>query len=243
MKTVALLFLACVLGAFAEEKAKAFPVRTWTSVNGNTLEGAFLKEEGGKVFILKPDGKTVATTRAKLSPNDLTWIDTVANGKPPVPAKTFEKPTSLELSKMEQYLKIRRIPLKLFAKLKNNDRSDKSLAFLQRDSASRYGWTSVQSDCYMTADGKIGQLKSLSFIPLSAMPLREGAQMAQDKFELAIPYPLTVKKVTENGEAFWELQGVPAYISRVLLKQSDEASKTDGPLVDRFDVYFPEPQK
>ena len=57
----------------------ANPVRTWTSVNGNTIEGAFVKEEEGKVYLLRPDGSTIATTRAKLSPNDLAWIDKRSN--------------------------------------------------------------------------------------------------------------------------------------------------------------------
>jgi hypothetical protein len=32
------------------------PVRTWTSVNGNVVEGAFVREEEGKIFLKRPNG-------------------------------------------------------------------------------------------------------------------------------------------------------------------------------------------
>lgn len=217
----------------------AGPVRTWTSVNGNTLQGAFVKEENGKIFICRPDGSMVATTRAKLSPNDLTWIDTRGHAPGKIAqTQSFTKATQLETTKMEGYKKIRRMFIRTYTQLTNNDREDKMLAFLIRDALSMYGWQFIDAECYMTPAGKKGKIKELSFAPQAPVPLREAVQMTRDKFMLVMPDPVTVKEVTLDGETYWELQNPPAYVSRVLLL-TDQETKA----ITRFVFHFPPPEK
>jgi len=219
--------------------AKTPPVRTWTSVNGNTIEGSFVKEEEGKVYILRPNGTTIATTRAKLSPNDLAWIDT--RNTPAAKAgkvQSFTKATQLETTKMEGYKKIRRLILRTYTQLTNNDREDKMLAFLERDALSMYGWQYVSSDCYQTKAGKRGKLKELCFGPQAPVELREAVQMTRDKFTLVMADPVVVKEVTVDGETFWEVQNPPEYVSRALLLVDPESQK-----IKRFDFHFPPPEK
>jgi hypothetical protein len=215
------------------------PVRTWTSVNGNTVEGAFVKEEEGKVYLRRPDGSVIATTRAKLSPNDLLWIDR-RNAPPGQVAKTesFTKATQLEIAKMEGYKKIRRLILKTYAQLTNNDRDDKMLAFLERDALSMYGWQYIGSDCYLTKSGKKGRVKEMQFMPQEPVPLREAVQMARDKFYLTMPDPVIVTEVSLDGEAYWEVQNPPPYVARALLLVDPETKN-----IRRFDFHFPPPDK
>jgi len=210
------------------------PSRIWTSVNGNTIEGSFMKEEEGKIFIRRADGSTVATSRAKLSPNDLVWIDT--RNAPANVGKTqsFTKATQLETTKMEGYKKIRRLIIKTYTQLTNNDRNDKMLAFLDRDALSMYGWQFIGSDCYLTKTGKKGKIKELQFMPQTPVPLREAVQMARDKFTLTMPDPVVVKETTYEGEPYWEIQNPPDYVSRVLLLIDPETKD-----IKRFDVQFP----
>ncbi len=222
--------------------AAQYPVRTWASVNGNTIDASFVKEEDGKIFLRKTNGKLVSTSRSKLSPNDLAWIATAGKVSTEGPAKSFGKATQKETIEMPNYRMVKRIFIKTYAKLTNNDREDKSLAFLQRDATKIYGWSSIASDCYTTAAGKRGMLKNLYFSPQVSVPLREAVQMAQDKFQLAIPYPIVVKRIRieDDPSAYWEVQGVPSYVSRLLLRE-DPDSEPDKPEIDRFDFSFPPP--
>ena len=235
-------FLLCAALSFAQDKpAEASaepPVRTWTSVNGNTIEGAFVKEEEGKIFIKRPDGSLIATTRAKLSPNDLLWID--ARNAPAGSGKTqsFTKATQLETTKMEGYKLIRRLILKTYTMLTNNDRADKMLGFLERDALSMYGWQFISSDCYLTPSGKKGKIKELFFVPQAPVPLREAVQMTRDKFTLVMPDPVVVKEISYDGETYWEVQNPPDYVARALLLVDPETKN-----IKRFDFHFPPPEK
>ena len=228
---------ATVSVVFAQQNA-SMPTRTWTSVNGNTVEGAFEKEEAGKIYLKRPDGSMIATTRAKLSPNDLLWIDARLNPEKVAKTETFGKATQLETTKMEGYKKIRRLILHTYAKLTNNDRDDKMLAFLQRDALSMYGWQFVGADCYLTKSGKKGMIKEMQFLPQEPIPLREAVQMTRDKFTLPLPDPVIVKEITQDGETYWEVQGVPPYVSRALLLVDPETQN-----IKRFDFTFPPPGK
>ena len=238
------LFLAlffAVSSAFAQTQKgpeAALPVRIWTSVNGNTIEGSFVKEDAGKIFIKRPDGSTIATTRAKLSPHDLAWIDTL--NKSPEAAKTqsFTKATQLETTKMEGYKKIRRLILRTYTQLTNNDRDDKMLAFLERDAFSMYGWQFISSDCYLTKTGKKGKIKELFFSPQAPVPLREAVQMVRDKFTLVMPDPVIAKEIPHDGETYWEIQNPPEYVARALLMVDPETKN-----IKRFDFHFPPPEK
>ena len=233
-------WLACAAPLLAQQPAAAPaepPMRVWTSVNGNEVEGSFVKEEDGKVYLKRPDGTTIATSRAKLSPNDLLWIDQ-RNAPPGKAAKTesFTKATQLETTKMEEYKKIRRIILQTYTKLTTNDREDKTLGFLERDALSMYGWMSITSDCYQTKAGKNGKVKEMRFLPQAPVPLREAVQMTRDKFTLVMPDPVTVKEVSHDGDTYWEVQNPPPYVSRALLL-IDPATQN----VRRFDFRFPPP--
>lgn len=244
-----MVIAVCLLGAGiarAEEAAapapveKTYPVRTWTSVNGNILEGAFVKEEDGKVYIRRANGRIAATSRAKLSPNDLAWIATATQTTAEKPVRSFEKATQKEIMEMEVYKRIRRISLKTYSKLTNNNREDKTLAFLLRDANKIYGWSDILADCYITDTGKRGKLKEMNFITVNAVPLGEAARMAVEKFQLGIAYPILVSREVINGQGYWILQNVPDYLSAVKLKEADE-STAEKPLIDRFDIFFPPP--
>ena len=220
----------------AQEAPKALPSRTWTSVNGNTVDGAFVKEESGKIYIRRADGSMLATTRDKLSPLDLAWIDGATAPTNAVKTQTFTQAPQLEKNKMEEHKKVRRLIIKTYTQLTNNDRDDKMLAFLQRDAQSMYGWQFITSECYPTKEGKKGKLKHITFIPQAPVPLREAVQMARDKFTLVLPDPVTVKEVSEDGETFWELQGLPDYVSRLRMKVDRETQN-----IRAFDLFFPPP--
>ncbi len=232
------LFLCCPLFAQEQSAEKAQPARTWTSVNGNTIDGAFVKEEDGKIFIKRPDGSTIATSREKLSPFDLAWIDT--KNAPTNSAKTlsFTLATQLEKNKMEEHKKVRRLFIKSYTELTNNDRNDKTLAFLERDAQSMYGWQAVTDACYLTKSGKKGKVKIMNFLPQAPVELREAVQMARDKFAIPMPDPVLVKEVSVEGERFWEIQNPPDYISRLLLLVDPETKN-----IKRFDIHFPPPVK
>lgn len=229
---------ACAQQNPATRASSEAPARTWTSVNGNTVKGAFVREEIGKVYIRRPDGSMIATSRAKLSPNDLLWIDARLNPAKASLSESVAKATQLETTKMEGYKKIRRLNLQTYTNLTSNDRDNKMLAFLLRDALSMYGWQHIGADCYLTKAGKNGKLKSLQFIPQDPVPLREAVQMTKDKFTLPLPDPVIVKEITQDGEAFWDVQGVPSYVSRALLLIDPQTKN-----IKRFDFAFPPPGK
>jgi len=220
------------------QPAASHPQRVWTSVNGNTVQAAFEREEDGKIFLKRPDGSIVATTRAKLSPNDLAWIDAVNNPAQAQAEKTlsFTKATISETNNMEHYRKVRRLIIRTYANLTNNDRDDKMLAFLERDALPIFGWGFVGSQCYMTPAGKKGKVKEMYFRPQEPVPLREAVQMMRDKFTIVMPDPVLVKQVAYYGGQAWELQNPPDYLSRVLLLV-DESNGN----IKRFDIHFPRP--
>jgi hypothetical protein len=224
--------------AHAQEQPKTQPPRTWTSVNGNTIEGSFVKEEEGKVFIQRPDGSTISTTREKLSPDDLVWIDNALAPSNTTRTLSFNLATQLEKNKMEEHRKVRRLIIKSYTLLTNNDRDDKTLAFLQRDAMSMYGWTYVSADCYLTKNDKKGKIKEMTFLPQLPVELREAVQMVRDKFTLAMPDPVVVKEISLDGEDYWEVQNPPDYVSRILLLVDAETKK-----IRRFDLKFPPPAK
>ncbi len=240
---VAVLAAGVCLTAIAQEAPQApaaseAPMRAWTSVNGNIVEGAFIKEENGRIFLKRPDGSIVATTRAKLSPNDLLWIDARLNPEKVAKTESFAKATQLEINKMEGHKKVRRLILHTYTKLTNNDRNDKMLAFLIRDAFSMYGWQYIGADCYLTKSGKKGKIKEMQFMPQEPVPLREAVQMTRDKFTLALPDPAIVKEISQDGDTYWEVQGAPPYVSRILLLVDPGTQN-----IKRFDFTFPPPGK
>ncbi len=222
----------------AQQPETNMPVRLWTSVNGNQIEAAFEREEDGMIYLKRPDGSVIKSSRDRLSPNDLLWIDKRMAPQESIKSESFTKATQLETTKMENHKLIRRIFLKTYAGLTNNDRSDKTLAFLERDALSMYGWAYISSDCYLTKSGKRGKLRTLKFIPQAPVPLREAVQMTRDKFSLVMPDPVVVKEIRQDGETFWEVQNPPPYVERALLLV-DGYSKN----IRRFDFYFPAPDK
>ena len=240
LKTVVCGLLCLSLGpaAFAQEQPKSHPTRTWTSVNGNTVDGAFVKEEEGKIYLKRPDGSTIATSRAKLSPLDLAWIDTQAAATNSARTLSFTLASQLEKNKMLEHRKVRRLILKTYTQLTNNDRDDKMLAFLERDAQSMYGWHFISSDCYLTKSGKKGKIKELFFLAQQPVELREAVQMVRDKFTLAMPDPVVVKEVALDGDTFWEVQNPPPYVGRALLLVDPETKN-----IKRFDFHFPPPEK
>ena len=233
-----LLLTPLFVPVLAQGQPAAQPERTWTSVNGNTIDGAFVKEEDGKIFIKRPDGSTIATSREKLSPFDLAWIDT--KNAPTNSAKmlSFTLAPQLEKNKMEEHKKVRRLIIKSYTELTNNDRNDKTLAFLERDAQSMYGWRAVTDECYLAKSGKKGKIKIMNFLPQAPVELREAVQMARDKFTIPMPDPVMVKEVSVDGETFWEVQNPPDYISRLLLLVDPETKN-----IKRFDIHFPPPAK
>jgi len=235
--TCSLFFALLCFSLSAQEPTKPQPMRTWTSVNGNTVDGAFVKEENGKIFLKRPDGSMIATSRDKLSPLDLAWIDG-ATTSTATAAKSlaFTKATQLETTKMEQYKLVRRLIIKTYTQLTNNDRNDKMLAFLERDAQSMYGWKFVSSDCYPTKTGKKGKIKSLVFLAQVPVPLREAVQMVRDKFTIPMTDPVTVKEISEEGETYWEVQNLPEYVSRILLLVDPETKN-----IKSFNLSFPPP--
>lgn len=239
-KTVAIVFLIFgTLASAATAQTNALqeaPSRTWMSVNGNTVTAAFVREEDGKVYLKTEAGKTVATSRAKLSPNDLAWIDSFTQKPDQGKTVIIPKATRLEMNKMEQYRKMRRLIIKTYTELTNNDREDKHLAFLERDALSMYGWQSISSDCYVTKSGKRGKIREMTFLPQSSMSLKEAAQVVRDKFVLPLGEQTILKEVTHRGERYWEVQGLPAYVERFLL-----LADSDPETVERFDLFFPPP--
>ena len=53
----------------------AFPVRTWTSINGNTADGTFQREANGRIYFKHVNGMSIAINRDRLAPDDLAWVD------------------------------------------------------------------------------------------------------------------------------------------------------------------------
>jgi hypothetical protein len=62
--------------------------------------------------------------------------------------------------------------------------------------------------------------------------------MTRDKFTLALPDPVIVKEISEDGDTFWEVQGAPPYVSRILLLVDPGTQN-----IKRFDFTFPPPGK
>ena len=257
MKSGFCVLLGCLFAGMlaAQEEAKVEGLREWTSVNGNVLEAAFVREEGGKVFLRRADGSTISTAREKLSPNDLTWIDE-RTGKADKPkaageAKTqsFKNITSqAEKVKLETYLTIRSFFVKTYGELKDNhhhyvDRKtgeivyDKSLAFLLRD-APKYGWSTITAECHPLPNGLRGMLKTMTCYPPTFLELREAVQIMRDKFRIVMEDPVVMKEIREGGMTAWEAQNPPDYISRILLVSDSYSGK-----VSRFIFHFPEPEK
>ena len=241
------LVLGCLLsGAIvAQEEAKVEGLREWTSLNGNVLEAAFVREEGGKIFLRRADGTTVSTAREKLSPNDLTWIDALSGKAAPKPTTGEGKTQSFTLitsqaekMKLETFLLIKRFFAKSYADLTNNHREDKSLAFLLRDANKTYGWSNISAECYPLPNGQKGRLKSLTCYPPAFVELKEAVQIAREKFVITMPDPVVVKEVNEGGMSAWEMQNPPEFISRVLLVKDSYSGK-----IGRFIITFPEPEK
>ena len=225
-----------------EGEKKAEGLREWTSVNGNVLEAAFLREEDGKVFLRREDGTTISTAREKLSPNDLAWIDERPGASPKVTdgkTESFKLITSqAEKQKTPTYLVIKRLFIKTYAELTNNHRDDKSLAFLVRDANKEYGWSSISAECYPLPNGQKGRLRRITFYPPTHLELREAVQIMRDKFVIVMPDPVVMKEVRESGMTAWEAQNPPAYISRILLMKDSFSGK-----ISRFVISFPDPQQ
>ncbi|MBR4171475.1 MAG: hypothetical protein IKR48_07475 [Kiritimatiellae bacterium] len=237
---LAMWMAAAALSAQTTPQPAEPEMRTWTSINGNEVEGAFLKEEDGKIFLKRPDGKVIATKRSKLSPNDLTWIDTRGK-KPATETYTFPLATLLETNHMEHYRKIRRIIVETLTKLRNNDRADKRMAFIVRDATIQYGWASITPDFYLDERGKVGKVKKLSFTPIEPIPLREAVQMVRDKFVLPYAGPMTVRRIQLRGEPCWEVLQPPAYVSKIyLMEENHDGEKS---LINSFDLTFPPPEE
>ena len=234
------ILLGFFLGLVSVSEAQTnLVMRTWVSVNGNEVRAAFLREEEGRIFLQRPDGKVVATRRSKLSPNDLAWID----GRSAKAEERFSFPRAklIETNRMEQYRLIRRIIVETLTRLKNNARDDKRLAFVIRDAFTQYGWVSILADYYQDANGKIGNVKSLRFTPRKPVALREAVAMVRDKFVLAFPETMTARRVTINGTAYWEILSPPSYVSRILL--SEEEHNGEASTVNEFALFFPPPQE
>lgn len=221
----------------AQEARSGHPVRTWMSVNGNTVDAAFLRQDGSRVLLQRPDGTTVATSRERLSPNDQAWIDQVISPTRAVNTRSFTQATQLEKNRMEEYRKVRRIILRTYTQLTNNEREDKALGFLQRDAFSKFGWRQVDATCYPTPSGQRGKIQEMSFHPQQPIELREAVQMARDKFVLVMPDPVVVEEVLDAGDLYWEVRNPPEYVSRLRLLMDPESGK-----VRRFDFLFPPPE-
>ena len=78
----------------------------------------------------------------------------------------------------------------------------------------------------------------MTFLPQLPVELREAVQMVRDKFTLSMPDPVVVKELSLDGEAYWEVQNPPDYVSRILLLVDAETKK-----IRRFDLKFPPPAK
>lgn len=241
---ILVFIFALTLPLFSAEK-ESFPVRKWTSVSGDQIEGSFVREEEGKVFLRRPNGKLISTRRARLSPNDLAWIASVTAPKQEGGAAqvlSFERATKPQLHKMTHYHQIKRIIIRTYTKQTNNYRDDKMLAFLVQDATKIWGWMAVMADCYPLPDGRKGKVKRMAFLVANEIPLREAVQMTQDKFQLRMPYPITVKRVMVEGEPYWEVQNQPSYISRILLKETEVKGPDSSATVDQFIFQFPPPE-
>lgn len=212
--------------------------RTWTSVNGNVLQAAFEGEAEGKVYLRLANGTTVATTRAKLSPNDLAWIDALSNSDA-ADAKTlsFSKVTMRDTLEMVEYRRIKRVFLHSYANREDNDRNDKMLGFLKRDAQKIFGWSFIDSECYRPPQGRGGRVKKIVFTLQSSVPLQEGVEIVRDKFGMVLGETIFVKESVDRGRKVWEVQGGPDYVSRVLL-----VAGYDRERVMRFEVQFPPPK-
>ncbi|MCL2105045.1 MAG: SHD1 domain-containing protein [Kiritimatiellaeota bacterium] len=235
--------MVCLAGGVAaQEEATAEALREWTSVNGNVVEAAFVREEDGKVFLRLADGKTISTSREKLSPNDLAWIDTRTGAAPKAGDAKTESFTLIksqaEKLKLETFLTIKGLIIRTYADLTNNHREDKSLAFLLRDANKVYGWASITAECYPLPNGQKGKVKAMTFYLPTLVELREAVQIMREKLRIVMPDPVVMKEIREYGMPAWEAQNPPDYISRILLVKDSYAGK-----ISRIMVSFPAPEK
>ena len=234
----------CLLGGtlFAQEAAKVEGLREWTSVNGNVIEAAFVREEDGKVFLKQADGKTIATSREKLSPNDLAWIDVRTGAATQAGDAKTESfmliKSQQEKLKLETFLTIKRIIIRTYADLTNNHREDKALAFLLRDANKIYGWSNISAECYTLPKGQKGKVKTMTFYLPQYVELREAVQIMREKFVVTMEDPVVMKEIREYGMSAWEAQNPPDYISRILLVKDSYSGK-----ISRFVFHFPDPEK
>lgn len=52
-------------------------VRVWTGRNGKTITATLEREVGGAVYLRKPDGSSIKTQRATLSPADVVYLESM----------------------------------------------------------------------------------------------------------------------------------------------------------------------
>jgi len=247
--TVALLALflssADVVCAQTPAATNAFPVRTWTSINGNTADGAFQREATGRIYFKHVNGMNIAINRDRLAPDDLAWVDAQiqrataqANPGSAPEIAAFPALTANEIQRLPGYRKIRKLSIKTYAKSTDNHREDKTLAFLIRDAEKIFGWSSVVDTCYPNTDGTKGMLKDICFYASEPYGLGEAAHILRDKFSMDMPYPIRLKKVVEGSSVAWELLDLPDYVSKVELRTS-----FDGQKINSFFFHFPKPEK
>ena len=233
--------LAGLIGGFIGEAAAE--VHTWTSINGNTAAGTFLREEAGRVYFKHDNGMTIAISRDRLSPADLKYVDGLAEGKvKKVRPEEFRIPElpMYALQKLPNYRTLRRVFISTYAKLTDNHRDDKALAFLKRD-ITIDGWGGVTAVCYPNADGTDGMLKELTFFVLSnPFPLSESGYILHDKFMIRVDYPIVLTKETSSdGDIVWVLKDPPEYTSRVeILADYGNEKQVRG-----FRFHFPKPER
>lgn len=223
----------------------AFPVRTWTSINGNTADGTFQREANGRIYFKHVNGMSIAINRDRLAPDDLAWVDAQvqrvaaqANPGSAPEIATFPALTANEMQRLPNYRKLRKLDVKTYAKRTDNHREDKALAFLIRDAEKIFGWSYVVDSCYPNTDGTKGMLKDICFYASEPYGLGEAAYILRDKFSMDLPYPIRLKKVVEGSSASWELLDPPDYVTKVELRTS-----FDGQKINSFFFNFPKPEK
>ena len=223
----------------------AFPVRTWTSINGNTADGTFQREANGRIYFKHVNGMSIAINRDRLAPDDLAWVDAQvqrvaahANPGSAPEIATFPALTANEMQRLPNYRKLRKLDVKTYAKRTDNHREDKALAFLIRDAEKIFGWSYVVDSCYPNADGTKGMLKDICFYASEPYGLGEAAYILRDKFSMDLPYPIRLKKVVEGSSASWELLDPPDYVTKVELRTS-----FDGQKINSFFFNLPKPEQ
>lgn len=238
MKRNALILAALLTGGLSP--LLGADARTWTSVNGNTAEGTFLREEGGRIYFKHANGLTIAISRDRLSPDDLKYVDSLAAPKAAATRVSFQPLPPNEMQKLPNYRTLRRIFISTYAKLTDNHRSDKTLAFLKRDITELWFWGNVSTVCYPNPDGTDGMLKNITFFPLHGpYPLQESAYILHDKFMIRNDYPLTFERRANGADVSWVLLNPPEYVSNVEL----HAAPGNDRQIDSFIFDFPKPER